>query len=69
VAVWLADDPADGDGNPAVDSNQALAVFAVAVGPDGGRRAVRALVARPAGEHGEPLETGVRLVSVHATRW
>lgn len=33
LAVWVADDPADGDGDPLVDRNGILAVRAAAFGP------------------------------------
>ena len=36
LAVWVADDWADGDGNPSVDANGILAVRAAAFGPAGG---------------------------------
>lgn len=36
LAVWVADDWADGDGNPSTDTNGILAVRAVAFGPGGG---------------------------------
>ena len=68
-SVWIADDPADNDGNPAADANQVIAVYAVALGPGDGRRAVRALVARPMDEVGRTLPRGVRIVSWHDTRW
>jgi hypothetical protein len=35
LAVWVADDWADGDGDPAADTNGILAVRAVAFGPEG----------------------------------
>jgi len=37
VAAWVADDPADGDGDPSVDANGILALRAVAVGPGNAR--------------------------------
>ena len=33
VAAWVADDPADGDGNPEADRNGVLAIRAAALGP------------------------------------
>ena len=69
VAVWIADDPADGDGNPAADANHAIELYTVALGPGGGRRSVRALAARPQDGGGAPLPRGIRLLSWHETRW
>jgi len=52
VAVWVADDPADGpdisnaDGNPLVDTNGTLTLHAEAVGPSGTRKVVEVTVAR-----------------------
>ena len=46
VAVWVADDPADADGDPQVDSNGALVLHAAAYGPRGASRAVQATLVR-----------------------
>jgi hypothetical protein len=51
VAVWVADDPADGtggvvDGNPAADVNGTLTLHAEAIGPGGTRKVVEMTVAR-----------------------
>ena len=52
VAVWVADDPADGptqgvaDGNPAMDTNGTLTVHAEAYGPGGTHKTVEVTVAR-----------------------
>jgi hypothetical protein len=46
VVVWVGDDPADGDGNRAKDTNGALAMLAHAYGPGGVRRVVEVTVAR-----------------------
>ena len=69
VAVWVADDPADGDADPAVDANQVAQVYASALGPGGGRRAVRALVARPRDSEGNPVVPGVQLLSWQLSQW
>lgn len=64
LAVWVADDPADGDGNPMLDTNDVLEVHAHALGPGGGRRIVHVLVERPPG--GGP---GLRVLSWRDVRW
>jgi type IV pilus assembly PilX-like protein len=52
LAVWVADDPADGpditaaDNNPLVDTNGTLTLHAEAVGPSGTRKVVEVTVAR-----------------------
>ena len=52
LAVWVADDPADGpdiqnaDGNPLVDTNGTLTLHAEAIGPSGTRKVVEVTVAR-----------------------
>jgi hypothetical protein len=46
VVVWLADDPDDLDGNPAIDANDVILVRAEAFGVRGGRRAVEATIQR-----------------------
>jgi hypothetical protein len=57
VAVWVADDPADGvpdangiaatpDGNPLADANGTLTLHAEAIGPSGTRKVIEVTVAR-----------------------
>jgi hypothetical protein len=46
VAAWIADDLADGDGDPLADANGRLLIRARAFGPGGARRSVEALVDR-----------------------
>ena len=46
VALWIADDRAEADGNPLIDSNGAIRLHAEAFGPSGVRRAVGAVIAR-----------------------
>lgn len=51
VAVWVADDPADGtggivDGNPLADVNGTLTLHAEALGPSGTRKVIEVTVAR-----------------------
>jgi hypothetical protein len=53
VAVWIADDGEEADGNPLRDSNDVLIVHAVAFGLNGGKRQVDATLMR----EGEPEST------------
>ena len=46
LAVWVADDPADGDGDPLSDTNGVLTVHAEAFGPSGTRKTVEVTVAK-----------------------
>jgi len=46
LAVWVADDPADGDGNPLQDSNGVLTLHAEAYGPSGTRKTIEVTVAK-----------------------
>lgn len=48
LAVWVADDAADDDGDPWADSNGTMSLRAEARGPGGARRAVIATVTRSA---------------------
>lgn len=80
VALWIADDRGEADGNPVIDSNGAIRLHAEAIGPSGVRRAVEAVVARAdapgywdsvaAGDPGAVSEVGrrVRLVSWREVR-
>lgn len=69
VVVWVADDPDDGDGNPAADANGVLVLYAQALGSGGGRRVVEVVVRRPAApsEEGPAPRTGI--VSWREVRW
>ena len=67
VAVWVADDPADGptmgavDGNPLLDSNGTLTLRAEAYGPAGTRKTIELTVARTSGteiERGQIAQRG-----------
>jgi hypothetical protein len=49
LVVWIADDESDGDGDPAVDSNHRITVWAIAIGAGGAQRAVTARVGRTEG--------------------
>ena len=46
VAVWIADDPAESDGDPAADTNGTLTLHAEAFGPAGTRKVIEVTVAR-----------------------
>lgn len=46
VVIWVADDPEDGDGDPAADANGAVMIRAHAYGIRGARTALEALVVR-----------------------
>lgn len=46
VAIWIADDPAEIDGNPLADTNGVLTLRAEALGPSGTRKALEVTVAR-----------------------
>jgi len=67
AVVWVADDPADGDGNPSRDSNGTIAVVALSVGPRGAHRAVQAVVQRVPQVSGAP--PSVRVLSWSESRW
>jgi hypothetical protein len=57
VAVWVADDPADADGNPARDANGVLMLRAEAFGATGARRIVESTVGRLGRGTAEPRAT------------
>ena len=46
LVVWVADDESDGDGNPEIDSNGQILIYAVALGGGGARQSVEARVGR-----------------------
>lgn len=46
VAVWVADDPSELDGNPLEDTNGVLTLHAEAYGPSGTRKTVEVTIAR-----------------------
>ena len=56
LVAWIADDPSDGDRDPAADANGRLMIRATAFGSGGARRSVEATVARvgPPGFTGRP---------------
>jgi hypothetical protein len=61
VAVWVADDPAEVDGNPLSDENGTLTLHAEAYGPSGTRKVVEVTVARTSGteiERGQIAQRG-----------
>jgi hypothetical protein len=64
VAVWVGDDAAETDGNPAVDANETILLVAHAYGAYGSRRALEVTIARahaPESEGGGPI--GIRILS------
>ena len=67
AVVWVSDDVGDADENPGADSNATVNVIALAIGPRGARRAVRALVQRVPVTAGLPGR--VRVVSWSESRW
>ncbi len=67
VVVWLADDPDDLDGDPAVDTNDVVLVHAEAFGVRAGRRAIDVTIQREeAMAAGFP---GVMRSDVHVIAW
>src|SRR5262245_6827423 len=59
VAVWVADDPAETDGNASVDTNRTILVRAEAFGPHRSRRAILATVGALEGDRGEEFRPRV----------
>jgi Tfp pilus assembly protein PilX len=71
VIVWVADDPDDLDGDPAIDTNDVVMVHAEAFGVRGGRRAIEATIQREeAMAAGLPgvMRSDVRLIAWHEVR-
>ena len=61
VAVWVADDPAEEDGNPSADTNGTLTLHAEAYGPSGTNKVIEVTVARTASteiERGQIAQRG-----------
>jgi hypothetical protein len=69
VVVWIADDVEDGDGDPWGDSNGAIAVHAVAMGPRQARRSMQATIQHARRADGTLLGSGVSIVSSRESRW
>ena len=46
LVAWVADDESDGDGNPEIDSNGRILIYAVALGAGGARHSIEARVSR-----------------------
>jgi hypothetical protein len=67
VAVWIADDPADGDGDRLRDANGVVMLRAESYGTAGARRIVEATVGRPSssGAAGPPVGSG----GIHLISW
>lgn len=70
VAVWVADDAADPDPDPAVDGNDAIVAHAAAFGPRRARRAVQATVVRQSAPPppAVPVVTRVRVAAWSVVR-
>jgi hypothetical protein len=61
IAVWIADDPSEIDGNPLSDTNGVLTLHSEAFGPGGTRKVVEVTVARTSGteiERGQIAQRG-----------
>ena len=61
IAVWVADDPAEIDGDPAADTNGTITLHAEAFGPSGARKVIEVTVARTSGteiERGQIAQRG-----------
>lgn len=69
VVTWVADDVSDGDGNPWVDSNGAVVIHALALGPARARRSIQATVQHARRADGTLLGTGVTIASSRQSRW
>jgi hypothetical protein len=55
LAVWLADDSGDGDGNPSFDTNGIVIVHAESYGPGGLMRVVECVVSRAPATGSRPV--------------
>lgn len=61
IAVWIADDPSEMDGDPAADTNGVMTLHSEAFGPGGTRKVVEVTVARTSGteiERGQVAQRG-----------
>jgi hypothetical protein len=61
IAVWIADDPAETDDDPAADTNGTLTLHAEAFGPTGTHKVIEVTVARTSGteiERGQIAQRG-----------
>jgi hypothetical protein len=61
IAVWIADDPSEDDGDPLADSNGTLTLHAEAFGPTGTHKVIEVTVARTSGteiERGQIAQRG-----------
>jgi PilX N-terminal len=61
IALWIADDPAETDNDPASDSNGTITLHAEAVGPGGAHKIIEVTVARTSGteiERGQIAQRG-----------
>jgi hypothetical protein len=67
IAVWVADDVEDDDGNPSIDTNGMIVVHAIALGPNRARRAIQATIRHALLSNGTPT-AGVTVVSSRESR-
>jgi hypothetical protein len=67
IAVWVADDVGDDDGNPSIDANGIIVVHAIALGPNRARRAIQATIRHALLPGGTPT-TGVTVVASRESR-
>jgi len=65
LAVWVADDPVDGDGDPSTDKNGVILVRGVAFGPGEGEATVSLTVSREAAGGGHDV---VRVLTIRPGR-
>lgn len=69
VVIWVSDDVDDADGNPWIDSNGAVVIHALAVGPARARRSIQATVQHARRADGTLLGRGATIVSSRESRW
>jgi len=63
LAVWIADDPSDADGDPSTDANARLMIRATAFGVGGARRSVEATVIRVGAPGSAGRPSAVRMIA------
>jgi hypothetical protein len=69
LVAWIADDPADSDGDPAADSNDRLALRGESIAPLGVRQTIDALISRaPLDPLTGARQPGLKILSWHEVR-